>query len=443
MELTHPLIIIILKSNSKEEASLKNKSWLFQVLIFLTFVLFLPGLSLAQELELQVVVQKANIRAKPDLNSAIVVQVSAGTVLKSDKQEGNWYRVILPPDETGANRLAYIHNSVVEVITKSQPVVEKKAVVKAEEKPAAPKKKEEEKALSVQPQQLAPKPRRSGGMEFGLRLQGGYDFFRGRNTINDGWLGYNDYANDYGPLILGMTIDGELEPLRSGYNAGGEFFLNINPFIGFGLGFGYLFGNEEGAITATNTITSLTSSETFAQKISVPYARITVYGGLPLGKSMRLVPFIGGGLYYGAITIDYQDEVEEPLAFYEAYYNETWTAYSTAFGFHGGLNFEIHFTRNIGLFVGAGGLVASFKDLVADSDWTVWDNYGTSDSGTYKDLKLWSVEADYFWLGLGEYPSYSLNEDEPLGIGVMSVEPGVISVSQFRVVVGIVVYFTR
>ena len=426
---------------------MKEWGWLFGLIFFLSIIVLLPELSFAEEFELQVIVQKANVRAKPDINSEIVTQVSLGTMLKSDLLEGNWYRVLLPPDETEMVKRAFINNSVVEVIVKTQPAVKKeqieKAEAKVEEKPALPPKKMADESRTGQAQQLLPRPEKSAGMGYGLRLYGAYDFFLGQNSINDGWQGYNDLLNDGAPLLMEVSLEGELGILKSGNNMGGEFFLNINPYLGFGLGAGYIYAYKEGAVTGTNMMFESEAVETFAQKISVPYVTLTVYGGLPLGQRMRMVPYIGGGLYYGALTLEYKNTLDDPLFLYEAYYDETWTAHSTAFGFHGGLNLEILFMRNIGLYLGAGGLLASFKELVADRDWVAWDNYGTSESGADKDLQLWSFDDDKSWLGLGEYPSYSLSENEPSGIGVKNVKSGVISISQFRIVIGIVIYLSR
>lgn len=83
----------------------------------LLFVLLLPVQSQAEELQLRVIVQKANVRLRPDASSEIIIHVSLGTVLKSDMKEGNWYRVMLPPDDRGVTKAAYIHSNIVEVIT--------------------------------------------------------------------------------------------------------------------------------------------------------------------------------------------------------------------------------------------------------------------------------------------------------------------------------------
>jgi hypothetical protein len=446
--LTRPIRIFILKSNSIKETVMNEWRWLFCVIIFLSIILLLPELSFADEFGLQVIVQKANLKTKPDISSEIVTQISLGTMLRSDLQEGNWYRVLLPPDETGVVKKAFIHNSVVEVIAKTQPAVQKEQIekteAKVEEKLALPPKKMAAESLASQAQQLLPMPKRTAGMEFGLKLYGTYDFYLGQNSINDGWLGKNDFRSDSLPMMMGtLSFDGELEPLKSGNNFGGEFFFNLNPYLGFGLGTGYIYAYKEGSLSSTGILFGSKDVDTFVQKISVPYVTLTLYSGLPLGKRIRLVPYLGGGLYYGAVTLEYKNTYDGPLFLYESYYGETWTAHSTAFGFHGGLNLEILFMRNIGLYLGAGGLLASFQELVADLDWFVWDNCGTSDSGTDKDFQMWSVNFGYGYLGLGEYPAYSLDETEPSGIGVSNVKPGVISISQFHMVIGIVIYLSR
>lgn len=97
--MTRPIRIIILKPNSIKETVMNEWRWLFCVIIFLSIFLLLLEPGFAEEFELQVIVQKANVRAKPDISSEIVTQVSLGTMLRSDMLEGNWYRVLLPPDE--------------------------------------------------------------------------------------------------------------------------------------------------------------------------------------------------------------------------------------------------------------------------------------------------------------------------------------------------------
>jgi hypothetical protein len=106
---------------------MKKTKWLcFAILFFLVFLLG-PQTGYAEEIELQVIVQKANVRAKPDIESEIITQVSLGTILKSDKKEGNWYRIILPPDQGGATRNAYIHSSIVEVMLTAKEAIPKAA----------------------------------------------------------------------------------------------------------------------------------------------------------------------------------------------------------------------------------------------------------------------------------------------------------------------------
>lgn len=96
------------------------------------FLSILPGIQIgfAEDIQLQVIVQKTSVRAKPDLASEIFTQVSLGTVLTSDMRGGNWFRIHLPPYENGVRRGAFIHSSIVEVITTTKEPAQKTEVKK-------------------------------------------------------------------------------------------------------------------------------------------------------------------------------------------------------------------------------------------------------------------------------------------------------------------------
>jgi len=78
---------------------------LYSIGIICLFIIFLlPDVAQAANTKLRVTVSMANIRTKPTTASEALTQVTKGTVLNSDLQEGNWYRVILPPDDKGVVR---------------------------------------------------------------------------------------------------------------------------------------------------------------------------------------------------------------------------------------------------------------------------------------------------------------------------------------------------
>jgi hypothetical protein len=126
-----------------------------RVFLFLGLAFLLPTLAAAGQtsiFKLKVIVQAANIRSKPDITSAILKTVPAGTLFESPGKEGRWYKVSLPPDAKGVTVTGYLYDSLVEVIEeikaepakveaptppkKGEPVVEK--VVPVEKRPARP-----------------------------------------------------------------------------------------------------------------------------------------------------------------------------------------------------------------------------------------------------------------------------------------------------------------
>ncbi len=84
--------------------------------LFIVFLFLLIEIAFPANLKVRVIVDKANVRLKPSLNSQIISKVPLGTVLESEGKFGEWYRVNLPPDEYGFTVSGYIHESVVEVV---------------------------------------------------------------------------------------------------------------------------------------------------------------------------------------------------------------------------------------------------------------------------------------------------------------------------------------
>jgi hypothetical protein len=95
----------------------KNKSRIhFLIIVPLIFCLFfLTDICDAASFKVRIIVSKANIRLKPDIDSTIIANVPIGTVLESEGKEGNWYKVILPPDESGFVISGFVHQNIVEV----------------------------------------------------------------------------------------------------------------------------------------------------------------------------------------------------------------------------------------------------------------------------------------------------------------------------------------
>jgi hypothetical protein len=66
--------------------------------------------------EIQVLLEKTNIRAEPDFTSEVIHQVQLGISLRAVGKAGEWFLVNLPPDEEGLIISGYIHQSFVQEI---------------------------------------------------------------------------------------------------------------------------------------------------------------------------------------------------------------------------------------------------------------------------------------------------------------------------------------
>lgn len=111
-----------------------------KVFIFLSLALLQATMAAAGQasmVKLKVIVKAANIRSKPDITSAILKTVPAGTLFESPGKEGRWYTVNLPPDAKGTTVTGYVYDSLVEVVEEIKAEAPKAAIAEAPKKEAA------------------------------------------------------------------------------------------------------------------------------------------------------------------------------------------------------------------------------------------------------------------------------------------------------------------
>jgi len=310
----------------------------------------------------------------------------------------------------------------------------------------------------AQQQNLFSIPRKTNGLELGLRLFGGSGMLCGTNHINEAFKGTNVFFDDVGSYastyLYGYSVEafGSLEPLRFASFMGLELFFYFKRYLGFGLGLGYMMGKKtSGPVGLQGTYIGefYTEEISMTQHVSTVPIHLTIYSGLSVGKRIRLVPYLGIGLYFGSITLEDSYHYDDEYWPWKLDRFTTWTAHTnkSTLGFHGGLNFDFDLTRSFGLFVGIGGLAASFVDLVGDVDWEYegvdwWGSY--SEEGTEKDVKLWFLEEEGYYPDLKWYPGIFLSDEDPsLQSWAKNVEPGKISLSQFRLVIGLNIFLVR
>lgn len=66
---------------------------------------------------IKIKVKMANMRSKPSINSSIITQLKEGTILQALEKEGEWHLVILPAQGNIPETRAYVHQSIVDVIS--------------------------------------------------------------------------------------------------------------------------------------------------------------------------------------------------------------------------------------------------------------------------------------------------------------------------------------
>ncbi|MGA2588247.1 MAG: SH3 domain-containing protein [Candidatus Aminicenantales bacterium] len=87
-----------------------------KISIFLAvFIIAAVGLHAQEMKTLRVKVQVANVRAEPDMNGAVVKQVSLGALLESRQKIGDWFEIMVT-DDKGAAISGYINSSAVDVV---------------------------------------------------------------------------------------------------------------------------------------------------------------------------------------------------------------------------------------------------------------------------------------------------------------------------------------
>jgi len=259
------------------------------------------------DLKVRVVASQANIRLKPDLQSAILSKVPLGGSLDAIKKEGDWYQIKLPPDEKGIVVIGYIHQSTVEIaeeikdLGKEEKTLETKSksieqTIKRREKEQIEEEKlknelaEEQKMKNEQP---APSPQINNEKKFAFR----------------GGLGLTFPSGDIAELF-GLGI---------GVSAGNSFTLVRKPMFDIDLlaNFeGHIFFRESGYTDISWTRILLSGGSRFSFKLNP----ITVFGQVGLGLYMdileirtwwwteegseiRFGPQIGGGIGFRNLEI--------------------------------------------------------------------------------------------------------------------------------------------
>jgi len=379
--------------------------------IFCLFILLIyPNLVNAEKVKLKVMAEKANIRLKPDLQSMVIETVIGGMILESEEQVDEWFKVSLPPDESGHVISGYIHSSIVEIITEKPE--EQKDVPLTPEIPPEPPSPPAEPIYE-------PSPRR--GIRVELRLFGGMNYLSA-GDVNEGVKGWIDLVHD--DELIGYSVEGEAMSIRFGYELGGDVIIYFTPKLGIGLGAGYLQGARSSEIIFYNTLEG-----TFTNKptISTIPIRLELFFTTPLSPEIHFILHAGPGYYLSKFSFDSHYEENG----YEEDMNQEATA--SSLGFQGGIGFEFNFSPNIALIVEGQGRYAKIG--------------GFEGTREHSDIFGWSYIEEgplyyYDLLTMGkEYPLTRIHEEEPTDPYYSNLREAKVDFSGFAVVIGLSFWF--
>lgn len=297
--------------------------------------------------KVRVIVNSANIRLKPGLNSTVIGSAKRGQVFDFLQKTGEWYLITLPPDEKGIIVSGYINKSVVE--EEREEVVEQKAKQETEGRVGTPERKSvlpPTSPLPAEPKEsIVQRPARK---KFFIRLGGGY----ASKTYS--------YANSWSFDLYHETG-----------HVGEAYEIDSSGFA-FDAGVGFLFlpnvGVEisltPGAGTTTGTFMSTfphpfyfdLSREKTWEKNDLKYSALEVNMNLLLNFSLmsRLqVYFSGGGTYFSDVKIDNLKVInwnESDYPYFDLNVQPDYATYTqNCYGFNAGCGIDYFFSDSLGI----------------------------------------------------------------------------------------------
>jgi hypothetical protein len=357
----------------------------FFLFICLIILLIFPESSEAEKLKVKVVVDNTSIRLKPDIGSMIIETVSLGAVLESEEQVEEWYKVSLPPDESGYVVMGYIHSSAVKIVKEIE--VEE---VPAEMSPVSP---------AIEPKKPSPpptyQPAPGSGVEFGFKLSGGMAYLS-VGDLNTGFQGYNDYLNEFPE----EDVEGKYNLFHWGYDFSGEIIINPIPELGIAIGAGYSQVSKESSVKVYGFF--LSEEISVVPKITVIPITLGIYFTPPLAPGVNLVLSAGAGYYIGKLSW------ERGYSGFLSEYTDTFEGSKGTIGFQGSLGFEFEFSPKVAFVIEGVGRYAKLKEMKGDYSREGSSLLGPIDiSGEYT---LWYYE---FLIGSEYYPRTHFFEEEP------------------------------
>ncbi|MCX6575784.1 MAG: SH3 domain-containing protein [Candidatus Aminicenantes bacterium] len=276
-----------------------------RVFLFLGLAFLLPTLAAAGQtsiFKLKVIVQAANIRSKPDIASAILKTVPAGTLFESPGKEGRWYKVSLLPDAKGTAVTGYVYDTLVEIVgeIKAEPAKVEAPTPPKKEKPVA------EKAIPVEKRQAQPEVALPGSRKRSFSL---------RPYAKLGMLLTPPSAADLNYIeVDGGNLDEFLDVATANFGGGIQLLFSLNPEntmrVGVDLGAQKLFSSVFNLGTSDIVYEDIHNENEFAfyllALLELRSRRSPVF--FQAGAGMHLVSWYWDYTYSGKYHDEYEEE---------------------------------------------------------------------------------------------------------------------------------------
>ncbi|MBN1273431.1 MAG: SH3 domain-containing protein [Candidatus Aminicenantes bacterium] len=419
---------------------MKSTKALTVFLILSLLILCVPGKSWARKLKIKVVVDNTKVYFEPDLAGNVITNVPAGEVYEVQKRTGDFYEVNLPPDEHGFMVSGYIHKSAVEEL-ESEDVKEK---TEEETSPPAPRKITKPpqppspagKVITApppperRPEPVAYESRGGKGVEIGFRLFGDFLFTMGTNDFNAFAEGMSERLESISvPPWCSVTNNWGL--MKQGYGGGGEFYVNILPYLGLAFGAGYIQQKAETEFEVRDNLFMTSEGMQLFTKVAAVPLTFSLYFNIPAGRIMKFSLYGGLGLYLSNVEWNSISSFKSSTSWADS--EQTWNAKSNPLGFHGGLNLEFDIAGAFAFIIGFNGRVVKFTDLTADMIETLKSSTSPLVKNIYPNATLWYCETQ---LSGKWYSSISISGTPPSGTGFRNVRKAEISLGGIALVAG-------
>lgn len=303
----------------------------------------------ADGLRIRVVVNTANIRLKPNLESQVIGVAKKAQVFEVVQQTGDWYLVNLPADAQGIILSGYIHKSVVEELG-AEAVKPRKAEPMKEEPKPEPRTTvpDKQKAAPPQPPQARAPIAPTAYKKFFVRIGGGYG--TKKMSYDKAWS-FGMY-HENGQVEETYAIDSSGTAVDGGV---GFFFMrNIGVEASVAPASGKTNGGFYAAFPHPFYFNLLREKEWTNENLKYSAMEVNLNLILRFDVFSKLSVYLGGGgTYFTDIKIDSLKVVnwnESGYPYFSLNVSPEYATYTqNTFGFNASGGFDFFFTESIGL----------------------------------------------------------------------------------------------